>query len=82
MIEFNLFGHISWFIVVKIKINEKRIFFHKIDYEENTIPFESHKGLKIIDKWADKWGYIIRSLKKKTNNISLDLSGGFDTRAL
>ena len=68
--------------LVKIKINEKRIFFHKIDYEENTIPFESHKGLKIIDKWADKWGYIIRSLKKKTNNISLDLSGGFDTRAL
>ena len=36
--------------------------------------------MKIIDKWVDKWNYILRSLKKKTNNISFDLSGGFDTR--
>ena len=36
----------------------------------------------IIDKWIDKWGYILRSLKKKTKNISYDLSGGFDTRTL
>ena len=36
----------------------------------------------IIDKWVDKWSYIFRSLKKKTNNISADLSGGFDTRTV
>ena len=38
--------------------------------------------MKIIDNWVDKWGYILRSLKKKTNNISSDLTGGFDSRIL
>ena len=38
--------------------------------------------MKIIDKWVDKWSYIIRSLKKQTNNILSDLSGGFDSRII
>lgn len=38
--------------------------------------------MKIIDKWVDKWRYILRSLKKKTDNISIDLSGGFDSRTV
>ena len=38
--------------------------------------------MKIIDKWVDKWSYIIRSLKKKTNNILSDITGGFDTRSV
>ena len=37
--------------------------------------------MKIIDSWVDKWGYILRSLKKKTY-FSADLSGGFDTRVV
>ena len=67
-----------------IIINTKRKLFkiHYIDYNENSVPFESEEGLKIIDKWVDKWGYILRSLKKKTNNISADLSGCFDTRTV
>jgi len=65
-----------------ININKKIFKIHYIDYKENTIPLESSKGLKIIDEWIDKWGYIFRSLKKKTDNISFDLSGGFDTRVL
>ena len=54
----------------------------KIDYKENTIPLESERGLKIIDKWVDKWTYIIRSLKKQTDNIYFDLTGGFDSRVI
>ena len=69
-------------IITNINVDKKKIYFYKINYKENTIPFESIQGLEIIDKWADKWGYIIRSLKKQTDNISFDLSGGFDTRAL
>ena len=53
-----------------------------VDYQENSIPFESEEGLKIIDSWVDKWAYIIRSLKNKTNNIYSDLSGGFDSRLM
>jgi hypothetical protein len=68
------------FIVLNIK--KKKFKIHYIDYKENSIPFESQEGLKLIDKWVDKWGYIFRSLKRKTNNIMIDLSGGFDSRTV
>lgn len=67
-------------VFIIINIDEKSLNFYNIDYKENTIPLDSEEGLKIIDKWADKWGNIIRSLKKKTHNIYSDLSGGYDTR--
>jgi len=65
-----------------INIKSKTVKIKSIDYEENTIPLESEKGLEIIDKWVDKWAFILRSLKQQTDNISIDLSGGFDTRTL
>jgi hypothetical protein len=68
------------FIVLSTK--KKTFKIHYIDYKENSVPFESQEGLNIIDKWVDKWGYIFRSLKIQTNNIMLDLSGGFDTRTV
>lgn len=68
------------FLVLNIK--KKTIKIHYIDYKENSVPFESQEGLKIIDEWVDKWSYIFRSLKKQTNDIMLDLSGGFDTRTI
>ena len=36
----------------------------------------------MLDNWIDKWGYIIRSIRKKTDNTYFDLSGGFDTRTV
>jgi hypothetical protein len=68
------------FIVINIK--KKTFKIHYIDNKENSVPFESQEGLKLIDKWVDKWGYIFRSLKKQTNNIMMDLSGGFDSRTV
>jgi hypothetical protein len=68
------------FVIINTKRKSLKIYY--IDYNENSIPFESEEGLEIIDKWADKWSYILRSLKKQTDNISFDLSGGFDTRAV
>lgn len=67
-------------VIIIINIDKKCYSYYYIDYKENTIPLNSKEGLNIIDKWVDKWGYIIRSLKKQTNNIYSDLSGGFDTR--
>ena len=67
-------------VFITINIDKKSFKFYYIDYEENTIPLDSEEGLTIIDNWADKWGYIIRSLKKQTDNIYSDLSGGYDTR--
>lgn len=68
--------------VVKINLISKGYILEYIDYKENSIPFESKEGIDIIDNWIDKWGYIIRSLKKSTDNISFDLSGGYDTRTV
>ena len=65
-----------------INIPKRKFKINLIDYKENSIPIDSEKGLEIIDKWVDKWGYIIRSLIKQSDNISTDLSGGFDTRTL
>ena len=66
------------FIIINIKKREYKI--NYIDYKEKSVPLKSVEGIKIIDKWVDKWGFIIRSLKKQINNISSDLSGGFDSR--
>ena len=66
--------------MIIINIEKKKLKIYYIDYKENSIDFGTDESLKIIDKWVDKWGYIIRSLQKQTDNISLDLSGGFDTR--
>ena len=63
-----------------INITKKLFQIFDINYKENTVPLYSEEGLKIIDDWIDKWGYIFRSLKNKTEIISCDLSGGFDTR--
>ena len=68
------------YIVINKDIKTLKI--NYIDYKENTISLESEEGIKIIDKWVDKWGYILRSIIKQTDNISIDLSGGFDTRIL
>lgn len=56
-----------------IKINESEF----IDYK---IPINSQEGINILDKWFYKWTSIIRNLKKNTNLIKIDLSGGFDSR--
>ena len=69
-------------IIIIININKRNCKFYYIDYKENSIPLESEEGMNIIDKWVDKWGYIFRSLQKKTKNFSFDLSGGYDTRTV
>ena len=66
------------YIIINIKTKSFKII--NQDHKENFIPLESEEGLNIIDNWVDKWCYIFRSLKKQTDNISVDLSGGFDSR--
>jgi hypothetical protein len=66
------------FILINIENKSFKIYY--INYNENTIPLDSNEGLKIIDKWIDKWGYILRSLRNKTDNFYTYLSGGYITR--
>jgi len=69
-------------ISILINKNSKTITFKEINYEEYTLSIDSIEGLTVLDNWFEKWIKIIRSLKKKTNNIQFDLSGGFDTRVI
>ena len=54
---------------ITMNIKEKKYKINYINQQRYTVPLESEEGLKIIDKWVDKWGYIFRSLKKKTNTL-------------
>ena len=67
---------------VKISINktDKSIELHKIDYKFQSVNLDSPEGIEILDNWYYKWIDIIRNIKSKSNNITIDLSGGFDTR--
>ena len=67
---------------VRVIINKenKKIDLEELDYEENTVSIDSQDGINILDQWYYKWINIIRSIKKNTNAISVDLSGGMDSR--
>lgn len=69
------------YIVIINKLT-KKIEFKEIDYHEKTIPLDSKEGLEVLDSWYEKWVGIIRSIKSETNNITIDLSGGFDSRVI
>lgn len=69
-------------ISILIDKNDKTITYKEIDYKEHTLSIDSNEGMATLDKWFEKWITIIRSLKKKTNNIQFNLSGGFDTRII
>lgn len=68
---------------IRIHINKrtKTLAFEKIDYKENTTPINSEEGIHIVDQWYDKWTNFIYKLDKISNQISVDLSGGQDSRA-
>lgn len=68
--------------VVHIDKNTHLVEYEKIDFESDSIDINSKEALDIIDNWFYKWVGILRSLKKKTNNIHFNLSGGFDSRVI
>lgn len=68
--------------VVDIDRITQTLSFIEIDYEEHSIDLDSKEALEILDNWFFKWVNYIRLLKKQTNNIQFDLSGGFDSRVM
>ena len=67
-------------IEIVIRKEDKSISFNKIDYDEKTVDIRSKEALNLLDEWFYKWVDIIRNIRLKTNSLSIDLSGGFDTR--
>ncbi len=68
--------------LIEIDIQDKTLEFHLLDYEESSEWINSEKGLAILDRWFLKWTSIFRKLKNKTNQIMIDLSGGYDSRVI
>ena len=66
--------------VITIDIETKALKIDYIDYKENSVELDSAEGMKILDNWAKRQTTTIRNLAAKTNQITVDLSGGFDTR--
>lgn len=68
----------------KVIINKtnKEVYFEEIDYKNKSINIDSKEALDIVDSWYFRWVELIRSLKKETNNITIDLSGGLDSRII
>lgn len=66
--------------IVHIDIKTKTINFEIINFHEKTIPINSQEAMNILDNWYLRWTSLLRNLKQKTNNITVDLSGGFDSR--
>ena len=56
--------------------------FNEIDYKEKSVCIDSQEGFDILDEWYFRWVELFRSIKKDSNYISIDLSGGFDSRVI
>lgn len=68
--------------IVRIDLNSKSFYYEQVNYGENTIEIKSKQAMEILDSWFFRWTELFRNLKKETNNIQSDLSGGFDSRLI
>ena len=66
--------------IVRINTTTSAVAVENIDYKISQYSVASEDGLKILDKWFEKWTGLFRNLKDNTNNIKINLSGGFDSR--
>ncbi|MCR4664311.1 MAG: hypothetical protein K5660_02995 [Paludibacteraceae bacterium] len=47
---------------------------------ENTESIPLEKGLDVLDQWFGKWSRILRGITSRTNRLTVNLSGGIDSR--
>lgn len=66
--------------VIELDVSEKAISWCCVDFKENTVDLDSAEGMRILDGWYKKWTSIIKSLFENGEDITCDLSGGFDSR--
>lgn len=67
-------------VIVKINVKKKQIDTQYIKYPIRTHTINSQEGIDILDKWFEKWSRLFRVVQSKTDNITICLSGGFDSR--
>ena len=63
-----------------IDIPNRDMHIQHLDYKEHTVLPDSKEGLAVLDAWYHRWIHIFREAYVLTDNIEIDLSGGFDSR--
>jgi len=66
----------------EMHLTKNGISISKKDENFNTIDLLSEEGITLIDEWIDKWSSIMKALCNSGVNVRIDLSGGFDSRAI
>lgn len=68
-------------IMVKIDLDSKVLTTIKAIDEPTKVPLDSEEGVKILDKWHYKWQSLLAGLQRGNHKITVDLTGGMDSRA-
>lgn len=71
---------VSRYHTLKINKKTKEYTLIRNDYTEKDLEINSPEAISILDNWHDRWVLFIQSLKEQTDNISVDLSAGYDSR--
>lgn len=66
-------------VLVSIKIKEKQLDCYPIFQQEALFPIDSAETFAILDAWHNKFSCFMAAAAK-TENVSFDISGGFDSR--
>ena len=69
-------------VVVTANVTSGNIEISLRDYGENSVAPDSAEGMELLDAWYAKWTETIRNIKRQNGKISVDLSGGFDSREI
>ena len=66
--------------ICHIDIAKKYLEIEFYNYQEHTIATNSKESIQTLDNWMDLWRGVFQGLSKSTKFISVDLTGGFDSR--
>lgn len=66
--------------IVCIDKKKKSLFVQRITPDDHKFQIDSEEGMRILDEWFAYWTDLFLELSKKTDFLSIDLSGGYDSR--
>ncbi|MDE7202553.1 MAG: hypothetical protein K2O91_11785 [Lachnospiraceae bacterium] len=67
-------------VSVIIDKESKTLSIYKKIMEDEIVELDSDKGMEALDNWYYSWTNFIRNLCAKTDKVTVDLSGGMDSR--
>ena len=66
--------------VVNIEKKWKKLYIQPITPIDHKYSIDSAEGIRVLDEWFCYWTDLFRELNKQTKFLSIDLSGGYDSR--